>query len=127
MTGHLGYAWYRTLGYVKGGWAGGNLHLENSTTFNGADRCTPAFTTTSCATTKQWANGWTIGTGIEYLITKNVSFGVEYDYMRLTASDATVTSVTGRTSTFGSVEADIHQVVGRLNFRFGRDAPVALK
>src|SRR5215204_1269560 len=28
VTGQLGYAWYRTLGYVKGGWAGGNLHLE---------------------------------------------------------------------------------------------------
>jgi len=125
LTGQLGHAWDRTLLYVKGGWAGANLDLQNSETFNGANVCTPGSGFNSCAGVRRWAGGGTVGTGIEYSVTQNVSVGAEYDYMRLRANDVIVTSVTGNVSTFGSIRQDVHQVVGRVNYRFG--GPVVAK
>ena len=79
-TAQFGYAFNRTLWYVKGGWAGGRgapqlrglLGPAPATTFFGGE-------------TRQ-ASGWTVGTGIEYLVLQNLSLGIEYDYFRLHAS-----------------------------------------
>jgi outer membrane immunogenic protein len=115
-TGQLGFAaWDRALLYVKGGWAWANMRLENDNTNLGASICPVSV---SCAKTSRHADGATVGAGLEYAFTPNVSFGVEYDFFRLRADDVSVTS-SGVARTFRDIDADVHQVVGRLNFRFG--------
>ena len=67
VTGRLGYAWDRFLGYVKGGGA-----WENDDHF-----FTDAINTGTASLTR---SGWTVGIGGEYAFTNFVSGFVEYDY-----------------------------------------------
>jgi opacity protein-like surface antigen len=78
VTGRLGYAWDRSLAYVKGGGAWTN------TTFSlFAD--TNALTLGSGDTTLNlW--GWTIGAGIEYALTNHWIAVVEYEHVGLPAT-----------------------------------------
>ena len=67
VTGRVGYAWDRFLGYVKGG---GAWERDNFTfTF-------PAVTGTLSDT----RSGWTVGVGGEYAFTNWLTGFVEYDY-----------------------------------------------
>jgi outer membrane immunogenic protein len=114
-TASLGYAWDRSLWYVKGGWAGGEIRRNSEDVlgvliFGGETRN---------------ASGWTVGTGFEYGVLKTamgyVSLGVEYDYYRLKASGfngvVTRTGVGGTSfiTNASDVTADVHQVVLRAN------------
>lgn len=69
VKGRLGYAWGSFLFFVSGGWAGGKvkMHLH--------DNPGQIF-----ASSKKWANGWTVGAGADYRIFCNYSLGLEYDY-----------------------------------------------
>ena len=79
-TAQIGYAFNRTLWYVKGGWAGAEVRRKSEDTLGRL----PA-TTFFGGETRQ-ASGWTVGTGIEYLVLQNLSLGIEYDYFRLHGS-----------------------------------------
>jgi outer membrane immunogenic protein len=127
-TAQIGYAWDRTLWYVKGGYAGSQL-FQNSTSF--------AFgaTATAVAPVTRYVNGWTVGTGVEYAVWQNVSVGLEYDYIHLAAGDV-ATCTTGPTTVFSCLapaqpllytgfNANISQVVARVNYKFG--GPVVAK
>lgn len=83
-TAQAGIAWDRELWYVKGGWAGSRL-----TQSIGLTGAAPDFGTVS-----RQANGWTIGTGLEYRLASlpNFSVGLEYDYMKLTAGNTSTCS-----------------------------------
>jgi len=87
-TGQVGAAWDRSLWYVKGGFAGSSL-TQTSTAIAG-----PTFGAVS-----HLAYGWTVGTGLDYRVTRNVSVGLEYDYIRLYAGNAS-TCTTGAPSVF---------------------------
>jgi outer membrane immunogenic protein len=117
-TGQVGYAWDRTLLYVKGGYAGGRLDL-NSTNLPAPVAIAPVRLT---------ANGWTIGAGFEYSVTQNLSVGAEYNHVRLNAGDV-ATCTTGIVTTFScpappnplrytDIRTDIDQVLVRMNYRF---------
>ena len=73
VAGRLGFASGPALAYVKAGWATANIQLSGVRTgifadaFSGDDR----------------RNGWVIGGGFEYLFTRNLSFGVEYNFIDL--------------------------------------------
>jgi outer membrane immunogenic protein len=67
VTGRIGYAWDRFLGYVKGG---GAWERDNFTfTFPGVS-----------ATLSDTRSGWTVGIGGEYAFTNWLTGFVEYDY-----------------------------------------------
>jgi outer membrane immunogenic protein len=70
VTGRVGYAWDRLLGYVKGGgaWERDNYNLTSNTT---------NLITSVASETR---SGWTGGVGIEYAFTNFVTGFVEYDY-----------------------------------------------
>jgi outer membrane immunogenic protein len=116
-TVQAGYAWDRALWYVKGGYAGGRLHFDSFAT-GGATG--PVST---------WVNGWTVGTGLEYALIGNLSVGVEYDYIRLTGDASTCSPNAGNVFScpvppglvlrYASYTANIHQVLVRLNYKFG--------
>ncbi len=78
IEGRIGLSFDNYLVFAKGGWAGGNAKLEMVTTSG-----TPA-----TATETQFADGWTIGGGVELLCWSNVVLGLEYDYLDLSLSTA---------------------------------------
>ena len=71
VTGRVGYAFNNWLPYIKGGYAGANVKFSVSDTA-GANQGSGSET--------KWHNGWTIGAGLEYGLTRNWIIGVEYDF-----------------------------------------------
>ena len=113
VTGRVGYTWDRTLGYVKGGYAGATVRLFTD------DNVPPDFVSTS----SKWHNGWTVGAGIEYMLTANTLFGVEYNYIDLGGSDSrlvtTVAGVPVGGSAVSRVDTTIHTLMARISVKFG--------
>jgi outer membrane immunogenic protein len=70
----LGYAYDRTLFYVAGGYAGGDVHAG---AFN------DTVTGLSYPGGSSWQSGYAIGGGIEYAITNNVTVKGEYLFSQL--------------------------------------------
>jgi opacity protein-like surface antigen len=72
FTPRLGYARDNWLVYAKGGLAAGEIHAQ-------------LFNATSLLVTDQRNDhiGWTIGAGVEYALTSNWIFGLEYNYADL--------------------------------------------
>lgn len=68
-----------------------------------------------------------VGAGLEYAITQNLVFGVEYNYISLSED---VSADLFRSGAFlrtihSDVDTDIHSVMARLSLKFGRDEPMA--
>jgi outer membrane immunogenic protein len=74
VLGRLGYAWDRTLFYVAGGYAGGDVHAS---AFN------DTFYGVSFPGSSGWQSGYAVGGGIEYAFTNNVSVKGEYLFSQL--------------------------------------------
>ena len=107
VTGRVGYAWDRTMLYVKGGWAAlrSNVHAVNVVT--------GAFTDFT-----QWSNGWTIGAGVEHVPWKNIVVGMELNYYNATFDHNGVNSVGTVSRTLNS-KADIYALTARVSYLFG--------
>jgi outer membrane immunogenic protein len=119
ITGRLGYAWDRFLGYVKGGgaWERDNYNIYG--TIPGVAAVgTPVNTSAS-----ETRSGWTLGVGGEYAFTNNLSGFVEYNYYDFGTHDLAFTN--GFTSGIKETKSVVR---GGLNFRFGGwGAPVTAK
>jgi len=106
VTGRIGYAWDRFLGYVKGGgaWERDDYSFDLETVQRQASL-------TASAT----RGGWTVGIGGEYAFTNYLSGFVEYNYYDFGTRDVTFSNnvVTAGIKETKSV------VRGGLNFRFG--------
>lgn len=112
VTGRVGYAWDRFLGYVRGG---GAWERDNYTWFvTGA----PGVSTNASET----RGGWTVGIGGEYAFTNWISAFVEYDYYAF--GTRTVGFPVGPLSVNFDVQEHKSVVKAGLNFRFGGAAPV---
>ena len=108
----LGYAANRSLFYVKGGYANADVDISSNRISNGQ--------LTSSSSKRE--NGWNLGAGWEYAIRSNVTLGVQYDFISLDGSDRFDTQRPGfATTDHRDVDADIHTVTARLNFKFDRD------
>lgn len=110
VTGKLGYAFDQWMLYAKGGYAGGDVE------FKANDAISPASYTQS-----SWHNGYTVGAGLEYALSKQITLGVDYNYIDL--GDKTESGT--RTGIVGferyKLESDIQTVGARINFYFGGD------
>jgi opacity protein-like surface antigen len=130
-TGRVGYAWNRTLIYVKGGAAFEDGNVSAACIYGSVanqinvgrgcfNQAVPAFT--AGFSTPQFTRvGWTLGYGTEFDLGKNWSAKAEYDYISFggrtaRASDGT-TQLTDR--------ADISQVKVGVNYRFAPSPVVA--
>ena len=109
-TAQLGFAWDHSLFYAKGGWAGANVVRNASASlFNGQ--------LISTGDLNQRVSGWTAGLGWEYLLTRNVSLGVEYDFLHFSPGSITTIAINGGfRTTQTNTTLDVHEVVARLNF-----------
>src|SRR5215831_3449715 len=112
VGGRLGYAQNNWMVYGTGGWAQADV----------GTRTTPTFEVASAT-----HNGLCIGTGLEFLLTKNVILGAEY--LHYDFSRETQTSATGVCPQFcvRSVDPEADIVRARLSFKFGDEERRPLK
>ena len=110
-TVRLGYAADRWLAYVKGGYANAEVDFTTHVLSTGV--------LTSSNSDRE--SGWTIGGGVQYALTQNVSFGVEYNFVRLNIDDRSVTALGGTTCAtpcnITAAESDIQSITARLNVK----------
>ena len=105
VTGRLGYAWDRFLGYVKGGGA-----WENDDHF-----FTDNINTGTASLTR---SGWTVGVGGEYAFTNFLSGFVEYDHYGF--GDRDITFLQNNGFTFNERIKETKDVVKvGINLRWG--------
>jgi outer membrane immunogenic protein len=107
FTGQIGYAWDRTLFYVKGGAA----VTDNKYT---AISTLPPLVGIDIARESRW--GAAAGAGIEYAFTPNWSLGFEYDHLFMGNRD--VNSATGFLIA-DHITEDVDLFTARLNYKFG--------
>jgi outer membrane immunogenic protein len=83
VRARAGYAFDRFLPYATGGlgWARAELDFSNTVSIDGV----PVISNT--ASDKQTFTGWTIGAGLEYAITNNITAKAEYLYTDLGSKD----------------------------------------
>src|SRR5262249_23448381 len=105
VTGRLGYAWDRFLGYVKGG--GAWERDDHDYDFFGL-----------IGTANVTRSGWTVGVGGEYAFTNWITGFIEYNYYDFGTSDILFTQTDGFTFTYGIKETK-SVVKGGINFRWG--------
>jgi opacity protein-like surface antigen len=128
LTGRAGYAWNRTLIYVKGGAAFEDSSTTVSCIFgptatllafncrNQALVVTPGFSTANYTRV-----GWTVGYGTEFDLGKNWSAKAEYDYLSFGRHTALATDGT----TFLTDKSWVSQVKIGVNYKFTPGAVVA--
>jgi outer membrane immunogenic protein len=111
VTGRVGYAWDRFLGYVKGGgaWVQGNY-----------DFLVNGFSVASASATQ---SGWTVGVGGEYAFLNWLTGFVEYDYYNFSNSNSNTLVCTpalcGIPAANVGFKTNINVVKVGLNFKFG--------
>lgn len=115
VTARLGYVFdARWMGYVKGGFASATYEVSGFVT-NGA-------TATSVGSASRY-NGYALGGGLEYMVSKNLTVGLDYSYLKLEDKDlsfacAPTACVGGGQSVLLNADPDdVHMVTGRVNFR----------
>jgi outer membrane immunogenic protein len=121
VTGRLGYAFDRTMVYAKGGYAGANVEasvqdqITNVGGFCGSnqpqDPCHGGGTS--------WHNGWVIGGGIERAIARNLTLGVEYNYIDLGSSRFTnlTSAATGTVAFDQTIDVTVQTITARMSLK----------
>ena len=118
----------RGLAYVTGGLAYGNVNYgfrTDSPVVSGNARSNAA-ATPAIVNEDEDNFGYTVGGGMEVLVTQNLSFGAEYLYTNLGSGNSTTTlnggpfagGVGGRTTFRTNDDFDFHTVTAKLSYRF---------
>ena len=115
VTGRVGYAWGRFLGYVRGGGAWERDDYWATTIILG-----------TAYTARETRSGGTIGVGGEYAFTNLLSGFVEYNYCDFGTRQISFTpQVAGLGPAFVDIKETKSVVRAGLNLRFGYAAPGA--
>ncbi|MGM4918444.1 outer membrane beta-barrel protein [Tardiphaga sp. 813_E8_N1_3] len=130
-TARAGYAWDRSLLYIRGGAAW--VHENYSVTCNGTTatgNCRPIGATSRSASETRVSG--VVGAGYEYAVTNNLILGIEGDYLPMGTKDVMFESQPGYTCGAGfgqpcsvAVKQDLWTVTGRLSWKF--HGPVVAK
>ena len=113
LVGRAGYAFDRFMIYAKGGYASGKVNFrardnESLVTYTKNDR----------------QNGYTLGGGIDYALSRHVIFGADYTHIKLGSKTSTGDNVFDD-GTLGSnpetyrTRATVDAIMARLSFKFG--------
>ena len=112
LKARVGYIYDCWLGYVSAGWGGADTSLNLLDTVAGVE-----------AHSNQWAPGWTVGVGIDYRLTNNLTLGAAYEYLRFNVRNKNIgcptcgTGIGGGTPNVDGV-FKTNSVVARLNYLF---------
>lgn len=114
VEGRIGFAHDQLLLFAKGGWAGGKVDYKLEDAGAGI-----------VATGDTFADGWTIGGGLEYALSRSLVLGVEYNYTRLSFDASTDCPNCGVGVGFGTPyldgTVDISSVKARASYLFHTD------
>ncbi len=112
----LGVAFDRWLVYAAGGLATGAMDVTASYAARAGGSAAYSITDDN-----KWHVGWTVGGGLEYAITDNVSLGAEYRYTELNSRTYNLGGPTFGTGPTFQTTADVgfksHEVLARLNIK----------
>jgi outer membrane immunogenic protein len=113
VRARLGVAFDRLLVYATGGFAFGGVEID-------ANFLNSAGATQFVGDRSSTQTGYTVGGGVEYAFTNNLTFKAEYLYYDLGDKDVVVNSVpgVGNGSYISKIETDGHIVRAGLNFKF---------
>src|SRR6266571_2894521 len=111
ITGRVGYTWGPGLVYVKGGYA----YSDNN------ERVTLGGVPTAFLLDGNHSNGWTVGTGLEYMVAPNWSVKGEYMYYDFGSTRFVAPAAL---APFGSFRTDDHTLKLGVNYRFNFASPV---
>jgi outer membrane immunogenic protein len=116
VTGRVGYAWDRFLGYVKGGyaWERDNYSIINPTNI-------------VSASASETRGGWTVGIGGEYAFTNMISAFVEYDYYDFGTRTNRMLTPTNILFDVVDIRETKSVVKAGVNFRWGPGGAVVAK
>jgi outer membrane immunogenic protein len=107
VTGRLGYTWGPAMLYVKGGYAWADTHSSFGFASDNGD------------------SGYTVGGGLEYMLSQNWSAKLEYQYYNF--GDVNFVFA-GPPVVIGTLHNDIHTVKLGVNYRFNwAGGPVAAR
>jgi outer membrane immunogenic protein len=109
ITGRTGVAVNNNLFYVKGGYAGISNRLAIS------DVLPPVL---GSGSDTQWHNGWTVGAGWEYGITRNWIVGLEYDYAAFATRSYQLAGTAPGSYSFDAKPRDVQSAVARVSYKF---------
>jgi outer membrane immunogenic protein len=117
FTGRFGYAFDRSLLYLKGGVAGAGFKDDFLITFF------PGFAVSS-APQNNTRVGWTAGAGFEYAVFNNWSAKIEYNYLDFGSNDELFSlTANGLTQNFNeSIKRKLQLVKVGINYKFGGDS-----
>ena len=114
VTARLGYAVNNNLFYAKGGYAGISSHLA-------VVDAVPPFV--GSGSDNHWHNGWTVGAGWEYGLTRNWIVGLEYDYAAFTVRSYELDGTSFGAYTFDAKPGSVQSVVARASYKFNAPVP----
>ena len=119
VTGRVGYAWGRSLAYVKGGgaWTDATYSLNGNTNALAL----------GAESTGIVSSGWTAGGGIEYALTDCWSTLLEYDYIGVSRTTVAFPMVATLSARNIAVQQEINTVKLGVNYRFGSVPVVVAK
>lgn len=107
-TGRFGYAWDRWLAYGKAGVAAARIRASVT------DGVGPI---TGSGSDAAWQFRPSLGLGFEYGITRNVSFGVEYNYIRFGTRTYQLGDATGSYAWDINIR-NVNLLMAKFNYRF---------
>ena len=124
-TGRVGWAFDHFLAYGKGGAAWANeTYFNTCNGIVGGFVCTPAGAIAAHAS--ETRAGFTVGGGLEYLLTRNLSLAVEYSFLDFGNHNTTFAFAPGYGFGCGAgvscplgIKETVSTVTGRLNWHFG--------
>jgi outer membrane immunogenic protein len=116
VTGRLGYAWDRFLGYVKGGGAWERDNYDRFALVGGA----------LVGSASETRSGWTVGVGGEYAFTNYLSGFVEYNYYDFGTRTLTFVIPAGAFNDNIDIRERKSAIRGGINLRWGW-GPVSAK
>lgn len=119
VRGRLGYAFDRVMPYITGGFAYGSVSDYGNITGAGV------FPFALGASQTNTRTGWTVGAGLEYAITNNLTFKTEYLYMDLGQATLFNGAVLGAVPVFLGERTTTHIVRAGLNWKFDWAPPPA--
>jgi outer membrane immunogenic protein len=115
VRARVGYSLGQILPYVTGGFAYGKVNTFDSS--YGYDESSFYDSESHIHT------GWTVGAGLEYAITHNITFKTEYLYTDLGSKGLTDSYNTDSGSYYASEKFTFHTVRAGLNYKFDWAAP----
>lgn len=108
VTGRVGYAFDRTMAYVKAGWAGARVKTR------ALNQLTGVF-----ADFSDFSNGFTVGAGVEHVPWQNIVVGMEFNYYHAGFNHPGQDSV-GNVARVVDGKADIFALTVRASYLFGQ-------